>query len=248
MTIWAIADLHLSFGVPNKKMDVFGPAWLNHENRLKEHWIKLIGDDDLILLAGDISWGKRLDEALEDLRWIDELPGTKVMIRGNHDYWWSSKSKIRSVLPKSLNIIHNDSFEWKGVSIGGARLWDSSEYHFHQFIDFIETPEISKAPKEQATDDEKIFERELLRLEMSLKGLNSNAKQRICMTHYPPIAASLEASRASAILEQYDVGICVFGHLHSVFPNKLPFGIHNGIRYVLTSCDYLDCRPIKICD
>ncbi len=244
--IWAIADLHLSFGVPNKSMDIFGPRWHDHAERLGKYWRKFVGADDLVLLAGDISWAKHLEEALIDLKWIHTLPGTKVMIRGNHDYWWASKKKLSNVLPPSLHVIHNDTFNWKGVSIGGSRLWDTSEYHFNEFIEFVKGPVISKRVKEGDVDANKIFQRELHRLEMSLKGLQQDAQLRIAMTHYPPIGPSLGASEASRLLEQYNVDICVFGHLHSVPPGTLPFGERKDVRYVLTSCDYIECQPLKI--
>ena len=128
MTIWALADLHLSFGVPDKEMDVFGPKWKNHPEKIRANWEKLVKPDDLVLLPGDISWGMHPEEALPDLNWIDSLPGTKVMIRGNHDYWWTSISKVEKVLPKSIHVIQNNIYRWKDVIICGARLWDTEEY------------------------------------------------------------------------------------------------------------------------
>ncbi len=137
MTVWAIADLHLSFGIKDKEMDVFGKEWHNHHAKIEQHWREDITNEDLVLLAGDISWAKRLEEALPDLSWINALPGTKVMIRGNHDYWWSSPSKVRDALPSSLHIIQNDTFEWNDVAIAGSRLWDSTEYNFKDVLYYL---------------------------------------------------------------------------------------------------------------
>ncbi len=247
MSIWTIADLHLSFGVPNKKMDVFGPRWHDHARRLRENWSRLIAPEDLVLIAGDISWAKLLEEVRPDLDWIHALPGTKVMIQGNHDYWWSSLKKVRSILPSSIHVIQNDAFHWKDISIAGTRLWDTPEYTFDSVIESTETPEgIARLVDHPSTDDEKVFNRELQRLELSLQALNQQARLRVVMTHYPPIGPDLAPSRTSALLEKYNVNLCLFGHIHSVIPNALPMGEKNGIRYLLTACDYLNCVPLKI--
>ncbi len=246
MSIWAIADLHLSFGVPNKAMDVFGEAWINHPEKIKMHWEQTISPDDLVLLAGDLSWGIHPHEAKADLEWLDSLPGTKVLVRGNHDYWWTSLSKVEKILPPSIHIIQNSVFRWNGVAIGGARLWDTPEYSFGSAIEYKENlRENVLIKKEDAKEAEKIFQRELIRLEMSLKCFRDDPV-KIAMTHYPPIGAELRESRVSNLLEKYGVSLCVFGHLHNVKPNELPFGIRNGVRYVLTACDYLQFTPIKV--
>lgn len=243
MAIWVIADLHLSFGVPEKSMEAFGPKWKDYTQKIEENWRKVVSPDDLVLIPGDISWAMRPEEALIDLEWIDKLPGTKVMIRGNHDYWWGSINKVRKLLPPSIHSIQNDVFNWQDVSIAGARLWDTDEYNFNSFIEFQENPKESKAEKK---DGKKIFERELNRLELSLKQFNPQAKTKIAMTHYPPIGADLRPSRASSLLEEYGVSICVFGHLHNVKENSLPFGKKGNTSFILTSCDYLDFNLTKI--
>lgn len=249
MRVWAIGDLHLSFGVPNKGMDVFGPRWEGHADAIARHWKSLIHPDDLVLIPGDISWALKLEDAVADLLWIDALPGTKVMIKGNHDYWWGSLKKIAEVLPPSIHLIQNNAFLWKGIAIGGARLWDTPEYSFGEFIEFQENTRQKKTPDtEELIQEEfsqKIFDRELERLRNSLKALDKEAKIRIAMTHYPPIGANMETSRASQILEEYDISTCVFGHLHNI-KSKLGFGIKNGVRYLLTSSDYLNFQPIAI--
>ena len=230
-------------------MDPFGVRWHDHANRLKENWIRLVAPDDLVLIAGDISWAKLLTEVQPDLAWIHALPGTKVMIQGNHDYWWGSLKKVRSILPPSIHVIQNDAFHWGDVSIAGSRLWDTPEYTFDSYIESTETPEgIARLVEHPSTDDEKVFSRELIRLEMSLQALNPEARLRIAMTHYPPIGPDLAASRTSALLERYNVNLCLFGHIHSVIPDALPLGEKNGVRYLLTACDYLYCTPLKIMD
>lgn len=246
--IWAIADLHLSFGVPGKEMDVFGPQWAGYTDKVVKNWNSLITPDDLVLIPGDISWAMHPEEAKPDLDWIAALPGTKVILRGNHDYWWTSLSKIEKVLPPSIHLIQNNAYNWHGFSIGGARLWDTSEYSFNNYIDYQQNPrakpltERDKDPMEA----ERIFQRELGRLELSLKCLAKDAHTRIAMTHYPPIGADLKDSRASKLLEKYNVKACVFGHLHNVKQGLPMFGTKNGIQYSLTSCDYLNFIPIQV--
>lgn len=244
--IWALADLHLSFGTPNKQMDVFGNQWVKHYEKIEKHWRETISSDDLVLLAGDISWGMKPEEAIPDLEWIDRLPGTKVMIKGNHDYWWESLSKVKNICPASIHAIQHNVFKWEeGIEVGGTRLWDTSEYHFNGFVEMKSFPQVKEKPL-PPKETETIFVRELHRLELSLKEFSEDAKQRIIMTHYPPIGPDLKSSRASGLLEKYGVNICVFGHLHNVKPNSLPFGKARGINYYLTSADYLDFIPKKI--
>jgi len=189
-----------------------------------------------------------LEDAIKDLEWIDELPGQKLLIRGNHDYWWRAVSKIRLVLPPTISVIQNDSFDWNGITFGGARLWDTHEYSFGDVIEFVENPLASTKAPPSAAEMEKIFVRDLERLKLSLEKLNPNAKTRIALTHYPPIGADLRPSRASAILEDYKIDICVFGHLHNVRENSLPFGEVRGVKYIFASADYLGFAPIKVVD
>jgi hypothetical protein len=249
MRIWAIADLHLSFGVKDKSMDYFGPAWAGHAEKIAGYWRALIQPEDLVLIPGDISWALKLEEAVPDLQWIHELPGTKVLLKGNHDYWWGSLNKIAQVLPPSIHLIQNNAFHWNDVTIGGARLWDTPEYGFGQFVEYRDNPKAKKKEIDVAIQEdlsEKQFERELQRLETSLKLLKPEAKLRIALTHYPPIGSDMLPSRASKILEQYGIQICVFGHLHNIKSSVRLFGQANGIRYVLSSCDYVHFQPIPI--
>ncbi len=259
MTVWAIADLHLSFGVPDKAMDVFGEQWIGYTKKVEQHWKSLIQPDDLVLIAGDISWAMKVEEAKPDLEWIHALPGCKVLIRGNHDYWWESLKKIAKVLPPSMHLIQNNAFNWQHVSVAGTRLWDTPEYSFAAYVDYKHNARAKiSSEKNFAADgggdeaerleDERLFARELARLEMSLKCLDKKATKRIAMIHYPPIGAQLYPSRTSALLEKYRVDVCVFGHLHNIKPGIALFGESRGVAYHLTSCDYLNFTPIKVCD
>lgn len=252
MAVWAIADLHLSKGVPDKAMDLFGPNWLDHDRKIERNWTALIKPEDLVLIAGDISWAMHPEQAKHDLDWIHQLPGTKVLLRGNHDFWWASLSKVQKLLPPSLHLIQNNAFSWQDFIIGGARLWDTAEYSFNDYIEYRGNPKAQKkteASEHSEQENIKIFQRELQRLETSLKAMNATAKpgqKRLVMTHYPPIGAELQPSRTSALLEKYCVDTCVFGHLHNVKVDSLPFGTRNGVRYVLTACDAIGFTPVRL--
>lgn len=247
-SVWAIADLHFSFGVKDKSMEIFGDEWSSWTEKIRKNWQESIHPDDLVLIPGDISWAMTIEEVMPDLHFIDEMPGTKVLMRGNHDYWWSSKTKVEKVLPASLHIIQNNAFFYRGVAVGGARLWDTHEFNFNKWVISKENKKknVLLETSQDFEKDEKIFIRELSRLDLSLKEMDSQADYRIAMTHYPPIGANLLPSRASLILENHHIDFCVFGHLHSLIPNSLSFGIKNGIQYCLTSCDYLNFNPLKI--
>lgn len=230
-------------------MEIFGPHWKSHAEKIASNWKSTIHPDNLVLVPGDLSWAMKIEEVVPDLEWVHNLPGTKVMIKGNHDYWWGSLSKIAPVLPPSIHLIQNNVFNWKEVTIGGARLWDTPEYSFGKYVEYRENPKAKTVDAEELVQQEfseKIFNRELERLKMSLKGLDPEAKVRIAMTHYPPIGADLKPSRAAQILEQHQIDVCVFGHLHNLKPAEPLFGEARGIRYVLTSCDYIHFQPIAI--
>lgn len=248
MAIWAIADLHLSFGVPNKHMSVFGPQWEGYTEKIEKGWRASISPDDLVLIPGDISWAMHVEEVQPDLEWIDRLPGTKVLIKGNHDYWWNSLSKLKSVLPSTCHLIQNNSWTWHDISIAGTRLWDVPGLSFNDIIDYKDIGCIKVLTEsDHSSDSQKIYQRELGRLQVSLKSMNPLAKKRIVMTHYPPIGSALQETEVSRLLEKYKVDICVFGHLHNVKSGLQLFGTLHGVRYYLTACDYLeDFKPLKI--
>ena len=238
MQIWAIADLHLCLGAPEKNMDHFGQRWSNYMERIEYNWCEVVQEEDLVLIPGDISWALKLDDALLDLEWIDRLPGTKVMIRGNHDYWWSSPSKVRTVLPPSLHIIQNDTFHQGELGVAGTRFWDSPEYDF--------SAEVNGSFK-VGQIEEKIYKRELHRLELSLQQLGEKAQVRLAMTHYPPIGTDLASSAASLLFEKYGIQKVLFGHLHNLREGLQLFGQREEIEYILTAADYLNFHPKKIC-
>jgi len=250
MNIWVLADLHLSLSVPEKNMEVFGPAWNDYTNRIEKNWKASVGPDDLVLIPGDICWAQKMEEALIDLNWIDQLPGTKVLLKGNHDYWWPSNKRLKESLPPSIHFVYNNVFNWNGVSIGGTRLWDSAEYNFDAIIEVTENPLEKKKSEEELEEEKKqavkIFKRELERLKLSLSQLDQSAQLRIVMTHYPPISHDLRDSLTSKLLESYHVNICVFGHLHNVKKDAPIFGEKNQVLYVLTSADYLGFDPIML--
>ena len=243
MKIWAIGDLHLAVSTPGKEMDFFGGAWVDYTRKIEENWRAVVGKEDLVLVPGDVSWALKLQLAVRDLEWIARLPGTKLLIRGNHDLWWGSISQVRAALPPSMHVLQNDIFQWHDVEIGGARLWDTPEYSYSQFVTLSYNPRAVEK-KEDSKEDEKIFVRELGRLEQSLKQFKG--EKRLAMVHYPPIGSNLDPSQASALLEKYHVQTCVFGHIHQVTPGALPMGSARGVTYHLTSADYLDFKPLLI--
>ena len=245
MAIWAIGDLHLSFGITGKEMHVFGPEWKDHHEKIKADWDARVAADDLVLIPGDISWAMKLDEAAKDLAWIDARPGFKLFIRGNHDYWCQAPTKVRKVLPESMHLIWHDAYTYKDTAVCGTRLWDSDEYEFGAYMDMKEP---IKEPVNQPSKEETeaVFRRELMRLERALDAMDKSAKLKIVMLHYPPIGVDLKDSRVSKLLENAGVDICVFGHLHSLRPNQTLFGTKNGITYHLTACDWLGFKLLKI--
>ena len=246
--IFAIADLHLCIGCPQKTMEVFGPQWSNYIERIKIEWKKAVSQDDLVLIAGDISWALHLNEAKLDLDWIDQLPGHKIIIRGNHDYWWKSLTQVKKILPKSIQVIQNNAINLHGVSIGGARLWDSKEFSASEIIHFKENPKANPNVKPLTEEEnEKIFAKELHRLELSLSQMDANAPLKIAMTHYPPLSHDLKSSKAHKLLVKYKVDICVFGHIHNIIDNPPPlFGEKEKIKYLFTAADYLKFVPLQV--
>lgn len=245
MAIWAIGDLHLSFGIKGKEMGVFGAEWDKHYEKIASFWDEHVKAEDLVLIPGDISWAMHIEEAKADLAWIHERPGTKFFIRGNHDYWCHAASKVRQILLPSIHLVWSDAFLWNDIAICGTRLWDSPEYEFSPYIE-MKKPVKESTKEENREESEKVFRREVMRLESSLKLLDQKARLKICMVHYPPISADLKDSEVSKLLEAYNVNICVFGHLHSLRPNQTLFGTKNGIEYHLVSCDWLNFRLQKL--
>ena len=225
-------------------METLFPSWKGYQERIQHDWDSHIKEEDLVILPGDLSWAMRLEEALPDLAFLANRPGTKVLVKGNHDYWWDTATKVRKALPEKIHIIHNDVFYERGIAIAGARLWDTPEYSFSSIINFQGNPEQEKKEAPSREEQAKIFERELLRLETSLQLLPKEAPIKIAATHFPPIGLSLAPSRASFLLEKYGINYALFGHLHSLKSDLHSlFGKARGIEYILTSADWLDFRP-----
>lgn len=232
MAVHAIGDLHLSLGAP-KAMDVFGDHWANHFERIRSDWEARVGPDDLVLVPGDISWATRLEDARIDLDAIGELPGRKLLLRGNHDYWWSSPAKVRGVLPENTDLIQNNAVIVGDIVVCGARGWTFP------------------MGRPMSDDDTKIYEREKIRLRLSLDEARRIAEGRplVAMMHFPPLFENWRHTEFTEILEEYGVRDVVFGHLHGDVLQQIhltDFG-HNGIRYNLVSADYLDFRLRTIC-
>lgn len=229
MKIFAISDLHLSVNNP-KPMDIFGPTWEGYLDKIIADWKSRVTDDDLVLMSGDFSWAMKLDQTREDFDIISALPGKKIIIRGNHDYWWNSISLVRSKLPENVYAIQNDSLKFGDYVICGTRLWNLPDGK-------VMTPE-----------DEKIYKRELIRLELTLqqaKKLASNGEKIICMLHYPPYTFKEEDNEVTQILEKYGVFKVVYGHIHAYCKQHLVLE-KNNITYYLTSCDIVDNKLVEI--
>lgn len=257
MRVFAVSDLHLSLSGA-KPMDVFGAHWTNHHERIRASWMEHVTDGDIVLLPGDLSWALRLQEAEADLAWVGALPGRKVLLKGNHDYWWSSLSKLRKAVGQNsgIHFIQNNAVLLDGIGIAGSRLWDYpfvdwSTVHAADTVASDDTPTeahadapacgASKSPAAQA-DDEVIRARELQRLELSLQALDKAAPAvRIAMTHYPPVSAEPTPNPLTALLARYGVTLCVYGHVHAGMVDAPGADcVVEGCRYLLTSCDALD--------
>lgn len=229
MRIFAISDLHLSIA-RSKPMDVFGMNWENHFEKISDNWRSLISDDDLVLIPGDISWAMALDEAMLDLAAIGELPGKKIIMRGNHDYWWNSVAKVRRKIPAGMFALQNDSINISGVTICGSRGWNCPNSAM-----FTER-------------DRKIYNREVMRMDLSFKALKKEEGLLIAMTHFPPFNEKFEQSGFTEIYENNSVDIAIYGHLHGKSCKQAFEGEKNNIEYKLVSCDHLGFSPILIAE
>ncbi|NLY87920.1 MAG: serine/threonine protein phosphatase [Clostridiales bacterium] len=235
MKIFAIADLHLSLNEStNKPMGVFGEEWENHAERLKEAWGEIVSERDIVLIPGDISWALRLQEAMPDIEWIHSLPGIKILSKGNHDLWWS-KIKYLNSLYEDVIFLQNESYyiESENIIICATRGWPypgSDEYTKH---------------------DEKIYNREILRLKMGLDSARKKAPDAkiIVALHYPPAGQDGTETEFTKTLEEYGVWKCVYGHLHGQLAyGKGIKGEFRGVEYKLVSFDYLGAKPKLIYD
>ena len=231
MSIFAISDLHLPLG-KDKPMDIFGGRWDNYIEKLEKNWKSIVSEKDLVLIPGDISWATYLDDAFADLKFIHDLPGRKVILKGNHDYWWSTLNKLKKFIEEhkftSIDFIQNTAYVWENTAIAGTRGWN--------------------IPNAQTgAEDRKIFEREKQRLILSLEDAKSKKAEKIVVAmHYPPIEQNMINLDFLEIMKAYDVRVCIYGHLHAAAQKFAPVGVFEGVSLRLVSCDYLNFMPILI--
>lgn len=230
MSIYAIGDLHLSMDPKiDKPMDIYGGIWVDHARKVKENCEKRITDNDTLIIAGDISWALKLPDAMADLEWISKLPGKKVCFKGNHDLWWSGIKKLNTLFD-DITFMQNDVYMVEKIAICGTRGW------------------ICPGTDGFEASDEKIYKRELLRLEASLKAaIAADAQEIIGVMHYSPTNDKKQLSGFTDLFEKYGVKEVVFGHLHGhdAERNKEPFNL-NGVTYRLVSLDGIDADPVKL--
>ena len=227
MAIYAIADLHLSKGTgKNKSMDIFS-GWENYEDRLEKNWRKIVKPDDTVIMAGDFSWGLKLEETKKDFEFLESLPGKKILLKGNHDYWWATRKKIDDFLNEnkfnSVSVIFNSAEEVENYSICGTRGW---------FYD------------KTCESDEKILKREVQRLETSITLAKETGKEPLVFLHYPPIYSQFKCEEILKTLKKYEIKRCYYGHLHGKNAiSKAFIGNYEGIEFDLISADYLNFTP-----
>ncbi len=228
MSLFVIGDLHLSLGA-DKPMNIF-PGWDNHVQRLESAWRRLVSPEDTVVVPGDISWSMTLEGALEDFRFVDSLPGTKIILKGNHDYWWGTAAKITAWFEKNgistVRVLHNNSYIAEGVAICGTRGW------------FFEKGE---------KHSEKILQREAIRLKLSCDSVPKDfSGERIVFLHYPPIYSNFKVQGMLDAVKQTGARRCFYCHVHG---ESIPFafnGEEDGVRYQLASADYLGFKPFYI--
>lgn len=210
-------------------MDIFGSGWTDHPRRIREAWIERVQPSDWVLMPGDLSWAMTLEQAADDLAYLGALPGQIVLIRGNHDYWWSSISKVRQALPPNVAAIQNDHVVLPdGSALCGTRGWD--------------LPHANTDPH-----DRKIFEREVQRLRLSLESaVRAGREPRVVMLHYPPMVGTPQPTPMTELLEAFGVELCVYGHLHGAGRRIAVEGVHRGVEYRLVACDAIGYTPLRL--
>lgn len=229
MSIFAISDLHLSTKM-NKPMDIFGDNWEGHWDIIRSDWAKKVQENDIVLIAGDISWGMKIDEAEEDLAQIRALAGKKIILRGNHDYWWSSINKVRQTIGESMFAVQNDCIKIENSIFCGTRGWVIAE-------------------ENASDDDKKIYKREIDRLRLSLKDMERKRKEGdvvIGMMHYPPFNAKYESTPFTQLFKEFGVDTVIYGHLHGKKCRHEKEVIVDGVKFILTSCDLIDHKLVKL--
>lgn len=230
MSIFAIADLHLPFG-KNKPMDIFGANWEEHFKKIKEDWKKKVSDEDTVLLPGDFSWATYLEDTYDDFSYLSSLPGKKILLKGNHDYWWTTLTSMRKYIEekgfKNIDFLYNNSYYFDNYIIVGCRGWSTLE----------------------SEENKKILKREKLRLELSLEdGVKKYGKDApiIVVMHYPPFNQLGEQYSFIETIKKYNVTQCVYGHLHGPAHKEAIEGKIDNIIFRLASCDYTKFQLIKL--
>ncbi len=235
MAIFAIADLHLDTQSNQKSMEVFGGRWKNYTNRLKKNWENLVCPNDTVIIPGDISWALNLEESLNDLKWIDSLPGKKIIIKGNHDFWWATATKMQRMFCEncitSIDILNNNAYPIENYIIAGSRGW---------FVDK------SMQNTDQEIDYDKIINREVIRLKMSLEDAyhkqTADAKEILVFLHFPPVWGDFRCQPIINLLIEYNIKRCYFGHIHGCYAINGSFKVDK-ILFQMISADYLDFIP-----
>ena len=229
MSLYVIGDLHLSLS-GNKPMDVFGPLWADHVARTREGFSRLC-DDDVTVLAGDTSWGMSLEEAEADFAFLDALPGRKILLKGNHDYWWTTAAKMKRFFAErgftTLEVLHNNCFFYGDYALCGTRGWFFEE-------------------DAAGTHTGKMLAREALRLEASFRA--AEGRPILCFLHYPPIYQGYQCPELLELIDRWHVARCCYGHLHGAMHRRAFEGKRSFTQYSLVSADYLGFVPKKICD
>ena len=227
MALYAIGDLHLCLGAP-KPMDIFGGNWTGYMDKLKEG-MSVITEADTMVLLGDLSWALSLEESAADFAWINEIPGRKIILKGNHDYWWSTAAKFNKFCEangfENMYLLNNNCFEYEDWAICGTRGWFFEE-------------------ERSGAHDEKVFKRELCRLEASLKA--AGEKRKAVFLHYPPRYKGYECKEILELLEKYEVRLCYYGHLHGGSHKLAMEGLWDSVEFRLVAADYLNFEPYKV--
>jgi len=221
MKVFAISDLHIAT-TTDKPMDIFGNKWVGYLDKIKEDWQNKVGEEDVVLISGDISWAMKLEDAIIDMQFFSTLNGKKIIIKGNHDYWWNGISKIRKLLPNNVFALQNDSIKINNVIICGSRGWTLED---------------------NTEQDKKLVLREVERFRLTLKDAQKQREEGdklICMIHYPPFNVARENSPFTQLFEEYKVNQVVYGHLHGKDCKAELEYEKNGIKYHLTSCDIIN--------
>lgn len=229
MSLFVIGDLHLSFSDPSKTMSVFA-GWQDYQEKIEKNWLELIKPEDTVVLAGDISWGMSLQQALPDFKFIQELPGEKIILKGNHDYWWTTMKKMEDFLAAegldSMKILHNNHYRYGNYGICGTRGWVNM-------------------PGE--VQDEKVLRREVQRLETSIQSALKEALEPIVFMHYPPIFATNFNYDILEILYRYKIKDCYYGHIHGRSAHELCVtNTYDDVNFHLIAGDYLQFVPEKV--